>query len=180
MTEFQHKLAYTEKYNLCLLYGRFKPRSSSGTAVTPQGCDVSMLWMREGMWRSRALIRIAVSGVRRNTYTPVLVGKLRLSWFSLQREHAVPAKNGPQNPIYFEQATAFFPCLIISSTLRATRAPWASRAGPPSNLRVELKSDTSTFEYERHRACLSVKTSNDESSHVPLHARTLRGVALSS
>ena len=83
-------------------------------------------------------------------------------------------------PFYFEQATIFCPRSIISSTLRATRAPWASRAGPPSNLRVELKSDTPTFEYERHRACLSVKISNDEPSHVPLHARTLRGVALSS
>ena len=95
MIEFQDKLAYTGKCKLCLLYGRFEPRSSSGTAVTPQGCDMSMLWMRGGMWRSRALIRIAVSGVRRNTYTPVPVGKLRLSWFSLQPEHAAPAKNGP-------------------------------------------------------------------------------------
>ena len=48
------------------------------------------------------------------------------------------------------------------------------------NLGAELKADTSTFEYDRHRVCLSVKTSNDEPSHVPLHARTLRGVALSS
>ena len=60
VTEFQHKLAYTGKCKLCLLYGRLKPRSSSGTAVTPQGCDMSMLWIRRGMWRSRALIRIAV------------------------------------------------------------------------------------------------------------------------
>ena len=96
VTEFQHnKLAYTGKCKLCLLYGRFKPRSSSGTVVTPQGYDMSMLWMRGGMWRSRALIRIAVSEVRRNTYTLVPVGKLRLSWFSLQPEHAAPAKNGP-------------------------------------------------------------------------------------
>ena len=58
--EFQHKLAYTGKCKMCPLYGRFKPRSSSGTAVTPQGCVVSMLWMRGGMWRSRALIIIAV------------------------------------------------------------------------------------------------------------------------
>ena len=50
----------------------------------------------------------------------------------------------------------------------------------PSNLGVELKADASTCEYERHRACLSVKTSTDEPSHVPLHARTLRGAALSS
>ena len=97
VTEFQHKLAYTGKCKLCLLYGRFKPCSSSGTAVAPQGCDITMLWMRGGIWRSRALIRISNLGVRRNTYTPVPVGKLRPSWFSLQREHAASAKNGPQN-----------------------------------------------------------------------------------
>ena len=50
----------------------------------------------------------------------------------------------------------------------------------PSNLGVELKADASTLEYKRHRACPSVKTSTDEPSHVPLHARTLRGAALSS
>ena len=37
VTELLHKPAYTGKCKLCLLYGRFKPRSSSGTAVTPQG-----------------------------------------------------------------------------------------------------------------------------------------------
>ena len=52
--------------------------------------------------------------------------------------------------------------------------------GTPSNLGVELKADASTFEYERHRACLSVKTSTDEPSHEPLHAPTLRGAAGSS
>ena len=45
---------------------------------------------------------------------------------------------------------------------------------------IDLKADTSTFEYDRHRACLSVQTPTDEPSHVPLHARTLRGTALSS
>ena len=85
-----------------------------------------------------------------------------------------------EHPIYFEQAPIVCPRFIICPTLRATGVPWASRAGPPSNLGVELKADTSTLEYERHRACLSVKTSNDEPSHVPLQARTLRGVALSS
>ena len=83
-------------------------------------------------------------------------------------------------PIYFEQAPIFCLRCIICPTLRATRAPWASWAGPPLDLGVEFKADTSTFEYERHRACLSVKTSNDEPSHVPLHARALRGVALLS
>ena len=95
VTEFQHKLAYTGKCKLCRLYGRFKPRSSSGTAVTPQGYDMSMLRMHGGMWRSRALFTIAASGVRHSIYTPVPIGKLRLSWISLQPVHAASAKNGP-------------------------------------------------------------------------------------
>ena len=70
--------------------------------------------------------------------------------------------------------------LVFSLNLRATRAPCRSRAGPPSNLGVAVSADPSTFEYERHRACLSVKTSTDQPSHVPLHARILRGAALSS
>ena len=84
------------------------------------------------------------------------------------------------NLFYIAKATIFCLNLVISSSLRATPAPLGSRAGLSSNLGDELKADTSTFEYERHRVCLSVKTSNDEPSHVPLHARTLRGVALSS
>ena len=35
-------------------------------------------------------------------------------------------------------------------------------------------------EYERQRVCLSLKTSTDVLFHVPLHARTLRGAALSN
>ena len=50
----------------------------------------------------------------------------------------------------------------------------------PSNLGEAVSVDASTFEYERHRECLSLKTSTDEPSHVPLHARTLGGAALSS
>ena len=85
-----------------------------------------------------------------------------------------------EHRLYFAQAPIFCPHFIICSTLRATRAPWASRAGCLSNLGVELKADTSTFEYERHRACLSVKTLSDERSHVAVHARSLRGAVLSS
>ena len=69
---------------------------------------------------------------------------------------------------------------MLLLTLRVTRAPCRSPAGPPSNLGVAVSADASTFEYERHRACPSVKPSTDQPSHVPLHARTLRGAALSS
>ena len=74
------------------------------------------------------------------------------------------------------------PSLGIYNSLnpRITRAPWWSRAGSPSNLGVAVSVDASTFEYERHRVCLSVKNSTDKPNHVPLHARTLTGAALSS
>ena len=171
MAEFQHKLAYREKCKHCLLYGRFKPRSSSGTAVTPEGCDVSMLWMRGGMWRSRAAQYIYS---RPSREVEALMDQLAASARRTCEEWPL------EHPLYFAQAPIFCPRFIICPTLRATRAPWASRAGPPSNLGVELKADTSTFEYERHRSCLSVKTSTDEPSHAPLHARTLKCIALSS
>ena len=134
-----------------------------------------------GMWRSRALFRIAASGVGRNTYTPIPVRKLRLYWISLQPRARHTREEWPvEHPRYFAQAPIFCPHFIWCLTLRATRAPCRSQAGPPSNLGVELKADASTFEYERHRACLSVKTSADEPSHVPLDERTLRGAAWSS
>ena len=50
----------------------------------------------------------------------------------------------------------------------------------PSNYGVAVSADVTHDEYKRHRACLSVKTSTDEPSHVPLHARTLKGAVLSS
>ena len=140
-----------------------------------------MLWMRGGMWRSRALIkhcgmRSTAKYIHSHLSREVEALMVQLA----ARAHRTSEQRTENTPIYFKQATIFCLYSLIPSTLRATRALWPSRAGPPSSLRVQLKSDTSTFEYERHRACLSVKTSNDEPSHIPLHARTLRGVALSS
>ena len=84
------------------------------------------------------------------------------------------------NSLLYRKGYNILPQPCNPSSLRATPAPLGSRAGLSSNLGDELKADISIFEYERHRVCLSVKTSNDEPSHVTLHARTLRGVALSS
>ena len=50
----------------------------------------------------------------------------------------------------------------------------------PSNCGVSVRVDVTHHEYERHGACPSVKPSTDQPSHVPLHACTLRGAALSS
>ena len=70
------------------------------------------------------------------------------------------------------------PCATFNSPSHTSTVQVSGRT--PSNWGVELKADASTFEYERHRACLSVKNSTNEPSHVPLHARTLRDAALSS
>ena len=58
------------------------------------------------------------------------------------RAHRTSEERPVEHPIYFEPATIFCLCVIIPSTLRATRALWPSRAGPSSSLRVQLKSDT--------------------------------------
>ena len=86
----------------------------------------------------------------------------------------------PPESSLFTQVPMFCLHLVFSLNLRATQAPCRSRAGHPSNLGAAVSAVPSTFEYERHRACPSVKTSTDQPSHVPLHARTLRGAALSS
>ena len=115
---------------------------------------------------------------------PSPVAKLMLYWIilmSLEPRFRHTCDDAQKdNSLYIAKAPIFCLCLVRLLTLRATRAPCRSRAGPPSNLGVELKADASTFEYERHRAGLCVKTSTDKPSHVPLHARTLRGAALSS
>ena len=72
-------------------------------------------------------------------------------------------------PFYIAQASIFCLCRVLLLTLRATRAPCRSRAGPPSNLGVAVSADASTFESERHRACLSLKTSPDEPSLMYLY-----------
>ena len=87
---------------------------------------------------------------------------------------------GPNPPLLVAQAPLFFLHFILLLTLRATRAPYRSLAGPPSNYGIPVRADVTHDEYERHRACPSVKPSTDQPSHVPLHARTLRGAALSS
>ena len=61
------------------------------------------------------------------------------------------------------------PCATFNPPSHASTVRVSGRT--PSNLGVELKADASTFEYERHRACLSVKTSTDKPPHVPLEGR---------
>ena len=185
MAEIPHTPADTEKCKPCLLCGMFGARSSSGTDhnISRKECvTVVDAWGTYGA-RERCLEwwYRAECGV---IPTPVPVEKLRLNWIiwiSLEPRSTTPATTlRKQIPFYIAQAPIFCLCRVLLLTFRVIRAPCRSRAGPPSNLGVALSADALTFEYERHRACLSVKTSTDEPSHVPLHACILRGAALSS
>ena len=132
--------------------------------------------------RLRALFRIAVSIVERGAIpAPVPVGKLRLSWISLQpRARHTCEELWAEHPLYIAQASIFCSHFILLLTFRATRAPYRSLAGPPSNCGVSVRADVTHDECERHRACPSVKPLTEQPFHVHLHARTLRGAALSS
>ena len=153
-------------------------------AITSQERNASLLWMPGGHVAIASTVQGSGIAECVAIASPVPVGKLRLywiTWMSLEPRFRHTCDDAHKdNSLYIAKDPIFCLSLIKALTLRATRAPWGSRAGPPSNLGVDLKADASTFEYERHRVCLSVKTSNDEPSYVPLHARTLRGVALSS
>ena len=160
----------------------FGARSSSGTDhnISRKEC----VTLVDAWGTCRSCDRCLGSGGvgRRGAITsPVPVGKFRLYWIismSLEPRFRHTCDDALED--YIAMTPIFCLYLVENLTLRATRARWGSRARPPSKLGVELKADTLTFEYERHRVCLSVKTSNDEPSHVSLYARNLRGVALSS
>ena len=114
---------------------------------------------------------------------PVLVGKLRLYWIvwmSLEPRFRHTCDDAlKDNFLLYRNGSNILPlpCGTFNPPSHTSIVGVSGRT--PLDLGVELKADTSTFEYERHRACLSVKTSTDEPSHVPLYARTLRGTALS-
>ena len=180
-----HTPAYTEKCKPCLLCGMFGARSSSDTDhnISRKEC-VTVVDAWGSRWRRERCSGWWYRVMRCNSFSRTSRGDWgstgSLGWAWSHGLETPATRRSKLHPFNIAKATIFCLCLIISSTLRATRAPSGSRAGPPSNLGVELTADTSTFEYERHGVCLSVKASNDEPSHVPLHARTLRGVALSS
>ena len=182
MAKFQHnKPTCTQQSKPCLLCGIFGARSSSGTMVTPQRCDMSLLWIPGGyvalasaVWHYGIVECGAIP-------TSVPLRKLRLYWISLEPRARHTCENVPErNLLYIAQAPIFFLHLILLLTLPSTRILYRSRARAPSNFGVTISADVTHDEYERHRACPSVRTSTDQSSHVPLHVRTSKGAALSS
>ena len=116
--------------------------------------------------------------------SPVPVGKLRLYWIismSLEPRFRHTCDDAlKDNSFLYRNGSNILPlpCGTFNPPSHTRTVGVSGR--PPSNLGVELKADASTLEYERYRACLRVKTSTAEPSHVPLLVRTLRDAALSS
>ena len=119
-------------------------------------------------------------GMRRNTYsrTSREVEALMDQLVATCTPHL--RRTAGRTPPLYRTGSHILPSLHITSNPRVTRAPYRCLAGPPSNCGVSVRADVTHDEYERHRACLSVKPSTDQLSHVPLYARVLRGAALSS
>ena len=81
------------------------------------------------------------------------------------------------NPLCIGQAPIFCLHFRLALSLQPTPALYMS---PPSICGVAFSADATHNDDERYRASPSVKPSTDQPSYVPLHARTLRGAALSS
>ena len=136
MAYITHTPAYAEKCKPCLLCGMFRARSSSDTDhnISRKECvTVVDTWGTCGA-RERCLgwwYRAECGAI----HPPVTVGKLRLYWIiwiSLGHGSATPATTlREQIPCYIAQTPIFCLCLVLLLTLRATRAPCRSRAGPP-------------------------------------------------
>ena len=182
MAYIPHTPAYTEKCKPCLLCDIFGARSSSGTDhnISRKECvTVVNAWGTCGA-RERCL-GWWYRGMRRNTFsrTSTEMEALLDLWMSLEPRfrHTCDDAQEENSPLYRTGSNILpLPCATFHPPSHTSTV----QISGPSNLGVKLKADASTFEYEGHRACLSVKTSTDESSHVPLHARTLRGAVLSS
>ena len=158
VSEFQYQPAYAEKSNPCLMCGILKPRSSSTTTVTHlKDAICHCCGCLGGMWRSRALFRITVSWdaaqylLLYRKEIEALLDQFGATCTPHLRHFL------ERNPLYIAQPPMFCLHLISHLTLRATRAPYRSRAGPPSNCGVAVSADVTHDEYERHRACSSVK-----------------------
>ena len=80
---------------------------------------------------------------------------------------------GPKSPLC-HTGSHILPSLHITSNPSSHTRPYRSRAGPPSNCSVSVWADVTHDEYERHRACPSVKRLSDQPSRVPLHTHLER------
>ena len=139
------------------------------TIIFQEG-NASLLWMPGGHVAIASAVEdggIVYCGA---IPSPVPVGKLRLYWIiwtSLEpRFRHIYDDAHQDNSLLCRKGSNILPLPCATFNLPSHTSTCGSVA--------------STVEYERHRACLSVKISTDEPSHVPLHARILRGAALSS
>ena len=91
----------------------------------------------------------------------VPVGKLRLYWIiwmGLEPRFRHTCDDAQEvNSLLYRTGSSIPPLPCATFNPPSHTSTMQVSAGPPSNLGVELRADASAFEYERHRACLSVK-----------------------
>ena len=156
------------------IWDLFKLRHN-GNTLTMRCVAVVDAWGTRGT-RERCLV-LRYCGMRRNTSscTSKELGALLDQLGATCTPHLRRVPEG--NPLCIAQAPILCLHFRLALPVQSTPAPYRS---PPSICGVAVSADVTHDEYERHRACLSVKTSTNQPFHVPLHARTLRGAALSS
>ena len=131
--------------------------------------------------RERCL-ELRYRGIWRNTYSTSTNRELRLYWISLEPCARHTCEDVPEaNSLLYRTGAHILPLPCATSNVPSHMSILQVSGRTPLELGGNgQRCDASTFECERHRACSSVKPSIDQPSHVPLHAHTLRGAALSS
>ena len=185
VVQLQHKIVFKTNYEPCLLYGIFNARLSSDTTATPQGFDTSQLWVPRG---HVALASAVLEGILTEcgpingflcTGNSSEFEDLHGQLLSTSTPH--PRRRPELEPP--ECCTRFniLPLDLTNSTPTNNNGALQVECRISSNLKCSRKGRIfADDELERHRAYPSIKTSVDEPSDVPSHARALSGTALSS
>ena len=132
VTQLQHKAVFDRKCERCLLCDIFGVRSNSGTTTTPQGFDMSLLWVPKGHVRSRGLFWTAPlpnAGQLTTLYCVTLVNS-RISMINFHpRPRHTRERDRSLNPHSIVLGPTFRLQVRLALRLRATPVVYRSIAG---------------------------------------------------
>ena len=167
-----HKTVFKSKCEPCLLCGTFGACSSSATTATPQGFDMSLLWVPR---RHEALASTVSEGTltQCGPINGVLCTGNSSEFDDLHGEHlststSYPRRGPESESLSYCTRSNIPPSDPTSSTPTSpTTGALQVECRIPSNLGFSRRADFSHHELERRRACPSIKTSAGGPADIP-------------